>query len=83
MNSILSFDAFINEKNKNPCWRGYRQLGTKKKKDRVVPNCVKVSEQEKVFDRTDYYLNYYKNLSPEGFNMERKDNFIVIEVNTF
>lgn len=80
MNSILSFDAFINEEKKNPCWKGYRQLGTKKKKGKIVPNCVKVNEQEESFDRTDYYLTYYKNLSPEGFNVERRDNSIVIEV---
>lgn len=24
----------------DPCWQGYRQLGTKKKKGKTVPNCV-------------------------------------------
>ncbi len=80
MNSILSFDAFINEEKKNPCWKGYRQLGTKKKKGKIVPNCVKINEQEESFDRADYYLTYYKNLSPEGFNVERRGNSIIIEV---
>jgi hypothetical protein len=28
------------------CWDGYRQQGMKKKGDRMVPNCVKVSEEE-------------------------------------
>ncbi len=28
------------------CWTGYRQAGMKKKGDRMVPNCVPVSEQE-------------------------------------
>jgi len=28
------------------CWDGYRQQGMKKKSDRMVPNCVKVSEDD-------------------------------------
>ena len=28
------------------CWTGYQQQGMKKKGDRMVPNCVPVSEQE-------------------------------------
>jgi len=38
MENILSFDSF-NEK-KNPCWKGYKQIGTKRKNNKVVPNCV-------------------------------------------
>lgn len=30
---------------KNPCWKGYRPVGTKKKAGKTVPNCVPVSEQ--------------------------------------
>ncbi len=30
------------------CWDGYRQQGMKKKGDRMVPNCVKVSEEEEL-----------------------------------
>ena len=44
--SILPYDEFLNEKGKNPCWKGYRQIGTKKKDGRVVPNCVKIDENE-------------------------------------
>ena len=40
MKNIISYEKFINEK-KNPCWTGYKQMGTKKKKGRIVPNCVK------------------------------------------
>lgn len=25
---------------KNPCWKGYQPIGTKKKGSRTVPNCV-------------------------------------------
>jgi hypothetical protein len=30
---------------KGPCWTGYEQKGMKKKKNRMVPNCVPVGEQ--------------------------------------
>ena len=36
---LLSFNEFLSEK-KGPCWAGYKQVGTKKKNGRVVPNCV-------------------------------------------
>lgn len=41
---IFSYSQFIGEK-KNPCWKGYKQIGTKKKGSRTVPNCVKIQEQ--------------------------------------
>ena len=37
---ILRYKEFLIEK-KNPCWPGYKQIGTKKKDGKVVPNCVK------------------------------------------
>jgi hypothetical protein len=30
------------------CWTGYRQQGTKRKGDRMVPNCVKIDEDEEL-----------------------------------
>jgi len=30
----------LREKMKDPCWKNYRMLGTKKKGDKQVPNCV-------------------------------------------
>jgi hypothetical protein len=32
--------AFKKKKMKNPCWKGYEMIGTKKKKGKTVPNCV-------------------------------------------
>ena len=29
------------------CWKGYEQQGTKKKGDKMVPNCVRISEAKK------------------------------------
>ena len=37
---ITNYTEFIIEKN-NPCWKGYKQIGTKNKNGRTVPNCVK------------------------------------------
>ena len=35
---MLSFKQYLEEK--GPCWKGYRQIGTKKKNGKEVPNCV-------------------------------------------
>ena len=37
---ILDYNKFILEKN-NTCWKGYKQIGTKNKDGKNVPNCVK------------------------------------------
>jgi len=31
---------------KDPCWKGYRQLGMKDKNGKQVPNCVPLKEVE-------------------------------------
>lgn len=31
-------------RNTNPCWKGYKPVGTKKKRGKTVPNCVPVKE---------------------------------------
>lgn len=81
MRTILGYQDFLNEKSKDPCWKGYKQIGTKKKNGRIVPNCVRVNESsDDNFDRTDFYLNYYKNLSPDGFDVSRSDDSIVISI---
>ena len=45
------FDLIRRELDLNPleeaCWKGYRQNGLKKKGNRMVPNCVRVSEAKK------------------------------------
>lgn len=35
---MIRFKDYIEEK--GPCWKGYRQIGTKKKNGKEVPNCV-------------------------------------------
>lgn len=39
---ILDYNKFVLEKN-GPCWKGYKQIGTKEKDGKIVPNCVKES----------------------------------------
>ena len=34
-----------NIEEENPCWKGYKQVGTKKKGGKEVPNCVPVKEE--------------------------------------
>ena len=79
MGKILKYQDFVSEK-KDPCWPGYRQLGTKLKRGKKVPNCVKVNEGDSGFDRTGFYMDYYKNVSPSDFNIEREDNSITITI---
>jgi hypothetical protein len=40
---ILTFSQMM--EGKNPCWTGYKQLGTKTKDGKQVPNCVPVDEE--------------------------------------
>jgi hypothetical protein len=37
-------DGYIRE-SKNPCWKGYEQIGMKKKNGKEVPNCVPIEEE--------------------------------------
>ena len=43
---ILKYKEFIAEK-ADPCWDGYKQIGTKKMKGKIVPNCVRVKPKSK------------------------------------
>lgn len=48
---------FISEslKTDNPCWKGYKPVGTKKKNGKTVPNCVpKESVEENIADNPEY-----------------------------
>jgi hypothetical protein len=56
--------AELREKMKDPCWKNYRQLGTKKKNGKEVPNCVPeefVAESggEKVFTQGADHIEQY------------------------
>jgi hypothetical protein len=48
------------------CWKGYRQAGMKKKGDRMVPNCVPVSEQDMEEDLKKWFKEKWVRFGPDG-----------------
>jgi hypothetical protein len=48
------------------CWKGYRQAGMKEKGDRMVPNCVPVSEQEMEEDLRKWFKEKWVRFGPDG-----------------
>jgi hypothetical protein len=48
------------------CWTGYRKAGMKKKGDRMVPNCVPVSEQELEEDLKKWFKEKWVRFGPDG-----------------
>ena len=49
----------------NPCWKGYKPVGTKKKAGKTVPNCV---PKESVAEDAAFGSNYAEQLAKEVFN---------------
>jgi hypothetical protein len=48
------------------CWDGYQQKGMKKKGDRMVPNCVRMSEQELEEDLKKWFREKWVRFGPDG-----------------
>ena len=48
------------------CWKGYQQQGMKKKGDRMVPNCVPVSETELEEDLKKWFKQDWVRFGPDG-----------------
>lgn len=56
----------LKDPKKNPCWKGYKPVGTKKKKGKTVPNCVPESNEheestkclEETYDGNEFYEAY-------------------------
>lgn len=48
------------------CWSGYRQQGLKRKGDRMVPNCRKISEQELEEDLRKWFREKWVRFGPDG-----------------
>lgn len=60
MSEMRKWIDAVNEKKDGPCWKGYRQLGMKKKGGKEVPNCipeeleeVTLEEAEEIFGELD------------------------------
>lgn len=50
---MKTFKQFVTET--LPCWKGYKQLGTKKKNGKEVPNCIQEDIDEEDIPSTEYY----------------------------
>ena len=48
------------------CWKGYRRQGTKRKGDKMVPNCVPVSEQQMEEDLRKWFKEKWVRFNPQG-----------------
>lgn len=48
------------------CWSGYQQQGMKKKGDRMVPNCVRMTEQELEEDLRKWFKEKWVRFGPDG-----------------
>jgi len=44
MTNMRKFINIVETSEKNPCWKGYKMIGMKKKGKNKVPNCVPVKE---------------------------------------
>ena len=71
---MKSFKAFIDEK----CWDGYTARGLKKKGNRMVPNCVPVSESESIDEVAAWQRKEGKSesggLNRKGIESYRREN---------
>ena len=54
----------------NPCWKGYKQLGMKKKNGKKVPNCI--PESEITLEDTQDFHEEFGHL---GFSIDENDLF--------
>jgi hypothetical protein len=54
----------------NPCWKGYKPVGTKKKAGRTVPNCVPNESQELEEKWTQKYKSSINCSNPKGFSQK-------------
>lgn len=48
------------------CWQGYRQQGMKKKGDRMVPNCVAMTEADIEENLRDWFKEKWVRFGPDG-----------------
>jgi len=84
--NILSFHEFLAEKRgsksgKDPCWSGYRQVGTKTKNGRLVPNCVPIGKSKTSLKENDEIEVMISGFEDLGINEKPKVWFIDWESN--
>jgi len=66
---MLTFAEYLEEMKKDPCWKGYEMIGTKKKNGKEVPNCVPEETEldesggQVVFKQGDNHIEKYSDHS--------------------
>jgi hypothetical protein len=45
LKNLVTKNVDETKKMKNPCWKGYKMVGTKKLKGKDVPNCVPINKK--------------------------------------
>ena len=85
--NLFSFSEFLSEtkrnlkKDKGPCWQGYRQVGTKTKNGRLVPNCVPIGKSKTFLKENDEVEDLISGFEDLGINEKPKVWFIDWESN--
>ncbi len=67
---MLSFKQFILEK--NPCWKGYKQLGMKNKKGKEVPNCIPESVDQEIHSTEMFHPESIESKRHVGYKSKNK-----------
>lgn len=65
--------------NKNPCWKGYKQVGSKKKNGKMVPNCVPINEAGGSAKQAATAINM-KKMGVEPKNKSEKEMYEAMEI---
>jgi hypothetical protein len=70
---MLSFKEYILE-TEDPCWKGYRQLGMKKKNGKQVPNCI--PEETELLDEAEYQGREVKLNKPMSGDVKKSKVYV-------
>lgn len=75
----LLWEGLKNPKD-NPCWKGYKPVGTKKKNGRTVPNCVPKESKKKLTENYKISGSFTElpDSPPHGFWVTKDGKFIVV-----
>lgn len=79
---MIKLTDILNE-SENPCWKGYKQIGMKKKGGKEVPNCVPesvVKEELSSSERLELYKLYSKAMKTMPKSPKQKE--IIKQINT-
>ena len=62
----MRLSEIVTENEKDPCWKGYKQIGVKKKNGKKVPNCVPVSESEITIENAEEIFGEHEDVLVES-----------------